>query len=110
MVQTKHALDVLADYAVKEIVPAMSDQVKRFGSLMTIGAMKVNPMPLLNKHASFLITTGIISEDLSLVDKKTLEAAFDFAFMQMPKVTIIGLDFTKRDAENLLERMVDDDE
>ena len=110
MIPIKKALDAVAEFASKDVVPVMADSPRKFLAQMAIGAARVNPMPIIRPYEPFLKMTGIISEDGSMVDKKALEASLMSAFKEMPKVSMLGLTFTQQDALALLERMVDDDE
>lgn len=110
MVSIKNAVNAVADFAAKDVIPVMSESPRKFLAQMAIGAARVNPMPILNQYAPFLKMVGILSEDGTKIDKKALEASLASAFREMPKVSMLGFTFSESDAVTLLERMVDDDD
>lgn len=103
-------MQISLEKAVEGFVSYMADQVAaipkmgdRFLGFAALGALKNNPMQLVNKVKPWMEMAGIVAD--GMVDVETLRAALAEAFENVPKVSYFGFTFTIEDAAALLKKM-----
>lgn len=105
-------MQISLEKAVEGFVSYMADQVaaipkmgERFLGFAALGALKNNPMQLVNKVKPWMEMAGIVAD--GMVDVETLRAALAEAFENVPKVSYFGFTFGIEDAAALLKKMQD---
>lgn len=103
-------MQISLEKAVEGFVSYMADQVAsipkmgdRFLGFAALGALKNNPMQLVNKVKPWMEMAGIVAD--GMVDVETLRAALAEAFENVPKVSYFGFTFGIEDAAALLKKM-----
>lgn len=103
-------MQISLEKAVEGFVSYMADQVAaipkmgdRFLGFAALGALKNNPMQLVNKVKPWMEMAGIVTE--GMVDLDALRAALAEAFENVPKVSYFGFTFTIEDAAALLKKI-----
>lgn len=103
-------MQISLEKAVEGFVSYMADQVasikkigERFLGFAALGALKNNPMQLVNKVKPWAEMAGIVTD--GIVDIDTLRAALAEAFENVPKVSYFGFTFGIEDAAALLKKM-----
>ena len=103
-------MQISLEKAVEGFISYMADQVAaipkmgdRFLGFAALGALKNNPMQLVNKVKPWMEMAGIVAD--GMVDVETLRAALAEAFENVPKVSYFGFTFGIEDAAALLKKM-----
>lgn len=103
-------MQISLEKAVEGFFSYMADQVAaipkmgdRFLGFAALGALKNNPMQLVNKVKPWMEMAGIVAD--GMVDVETLRAALAEAFENVPKVSYFGFTFGIEDAAALLKKM-----
>ena len=103
-------MQISLEKAVDGFIGFMADQVAtiqkmgdRFLGFAALGALKSNPMQLVNKVKPWLEMSGILSDNMVNLD--SAKAALDLAFANVPKVSYFGFSFTSEDVPALLAKM-----
>lgn len=101
-ISLEKAVDGFVSYMVDQVaaIPKMGD---RFLGFAALGALKNNPMQLVNKVKPWMEMAGIVTE--GMVDLDALRAALAEAFENVPKVSYFGFTFTIEDAAALLKKI-----
>ena len=105
MVPLKTAMEGVLAFAANDILPAMPNNLKKFGAYMALGALKTNPEPVIKPYIPFLKMSGILSDDGTTVDEQKLAMSFNDAFANIPSVDFLGFTFSVDDANKLISRI-----
>ena len=103
-------MQISLEKAVDGFIGFMADQVAtiskaadRFLGFAALGALKSNPMQLVNKVRPWMEMSGILVDNMVNID--SAKAALDLAFANVPKVSYFGFSFTAEDVPALLAKM-----
>ena len=103
-------MQISLEKAVDGFIGFMADQVAtipkmgdRFLGCAALGALKSNPMQLVNRVKPWMEMSGILVDEMVNLD--SAKAALDMAFANVPKVSYFGFSFTSEDVPALLAKM-----
>lgn len=105
MIPMQQALDGISVFAVNDVISSMPNSTAKFIALMAVGSVRNDPAKFIKPYETFLKSIGIISEDGSMVDVKTLRSCLSEAFAEMSSVSWLGFTFSSEDAAKLIARI-----